>query len=182
MGMLKKEQKAKVEGMKFASRLITEAGCKTVDDCIKVIDSEIMKNGGKPNEFGLTSYEIQDIKRKIYERTIMSIKGSALWALRTKFGFGRKRLLQFLKEFDSVAEDFVIGKNPPKDGYDGLQLEDVLYQIRYETGIDLFNEKTQADDYDYKSYLKTNGYYKELAKNRKRKAGVDNGGKDENEQ
>lgn len=183
MGLLKKEQKLKVEGMKYASRLITEAECKTVDDCIKVLDSEIIKCGAKPNEFSLTPYELQNIKKKVYLNSIMLIRGCACWALREEFGFGRIKIVRFMKRFASLCDDLVLGQQERKSGYDGLKLDDIVDQLFYETAIDLHNEdKTVYDDsYDWHSVLKKNGYYKELADKRKRKKVINNGNKNENQ-
>lgn len=79
----------------------------------------------------MTVKEIEKVKRNATADAIKVTNLFPLWVLRTKFGFGEKRLRKFMVEYADLLDSY---------NRDYVSLPDITQQLDKETGIRLDEE------------------------------------------
>lgn len=83
----------------------------------------------------MTVKELEKVKRNSTDTAIQITSLFPLWVLRTKFGFGEKRLRKFMAEYADLLDSY---------NRDYVTLPDIAQQLDKETNIRLDEE--QEDD------------------------------------
>jgi hypothetical protein len=80
----------------------------------------------------MTVKELEKVKRDATNIAVKITHLFPLWVLRTKFGFGEKRLRRFMAEYADLLDSF---------NKDYVSLPDIAQQLEKETGIRLDEEE-----------------------------------------
>lgn len=79
----------------------------------------------------MTGRQIKKLKENATNHAVKVTQLLPLWVLRTKYGFGKKRLLEFSDHYADLMESY-------SEGY--LDLEDIMTALEDETGINFYEE------------------------------------------
>lgn len=87
-----------------------------------------LKNKLKQKPVTITKKEQEKMQRKATSDAVQITNLFNLWVLRTKYGFGPKRLGEFMEYYNDLLDSF-------NKGY--ISLPDIAQQLEKETGIRL---------------------------------------------
>lgn len=121
MGKVNKEQRLRVEGMNYALRIAKDKG-------IEELESECIFRGNYNIPLTISKEKIKEVQELIQKTTIETVMLMAAAVLRDEFGFGEKRLNQFLDRFALKTACLCSGE---------ASWDDLIEQMKEEVGIDL---------------------------------------------
>ena len=127
-----KEERARREGMSYALRIAKERG-------IDGLEEELKYRGATQLPIGVNRSACDEVIENIKGNTIDTIMIMACMVLRDEFGFGTKRLAQFIDRFNTKTDCLC-------DDY--CTWQDLIDTIEAECGITL---RIRANDKDVKA-------------------------------
>ena len=80
----------------------------------------------------MTVKELEKVKRNATATAVQITHLFPLWVLRTKYGFGEKRLREFMAHYEDLLDSY---------NKDHIELADIAQQLDKETGIRLDEER-----------------------------------------
>ncbi len=89
---------------------------------------KISKKQRNKQKVTMTVKELEKVKRNTAKKAVRITHLFPLWVLRTKHGFGEKRLRRFMAEYAELLDAF---------NKDYVSLPDIAQQLEKETGIRL---------------------------------------------
>lgn len=79
----------------------------------------------------LTVKQIEQMRKEASNRAISIMSYFPVWVLRTKFGFGRKRIERYMGEFADLMDSY---------NKDYVKLEDIAQALKDEVGVEWEDE------------------------------------------
>lgn len=79
----------------------------------------------------LTVRQIEQMRKEASNRSIKIMSYFPMWVLRTKFGFGRKRIERYMKEFNELMDSYT---------KDYVSLADIVEALKDEVGVEWEDE------------------------------------------
>ena len=79
----------------------------------------------------LTVRQVEQMRKQASNRAIKIMSYFPMWVLRTKFGFGRKRIEQYMQEFNELMDSYT---------RDYVKLEDIVQALKDEVGVEWEDE------------------------------------------
>lgn len=124
-----KEEAARRSGMAYALKVAKEKG-------VKGLEAEIKSRGGSFAPCTIPKKEMDLFLGKVKENTVGTALAMSEYILRNKFGFGSVRMSRFKDYMNDLADSIV---------RDYLTVDDIVENLKEETGIDLSFEKNDKD-------------------------------------
>lgn len=119
--MSRKEDEARLTGMKYAYRQIADHG-------LDYFANELRNRGAFNITIPITNADIEAASKAIREQTYDTMLCMSLLTLRDEFDFGKQRLERFLRRFEEKTNALAGGE---------LQWEDYCQILKDECGINL---------------------------------------------
>ncbi len=93
---------------------------------------KLTKKQRNKQKITMTVKELEKVKRNATDTAVKITHLFPIWILRTKYGFGEKRLREFMEQYAELLDAF---------NKDYVSLPDIAKQLEEETGIRLDEEK-----------------------------------------
>ena len=132
-----KEYKIRMQGMVYACRLAQEQG-------VDALVAEVRKRGVTRVDVTASDKQLADMWGALSDNIGQNMLITVAWVLHDTFGFGQKRLQQFMTEFDKATSDLM---NLDYMGEHYVTLEDYAVELnqKYDLGLDVIKATLATD-------------------------------------
>ncbi len=132
-----KEFESRMQGMVYACQLAQEQG-------IDALVAEVRKRGVTRVDITASDKQLNDMWGALSDNIGQNMLITVAWVLHDTFGFGQKRLQQFMTEFDKATSDLM---NLDYMGEHYVTLEDYAVELnqKYDLGLDVIKATLATD-------------------------------------
>lgn len=132
-----KEFEARMQGMVYACQLAQKQG-------VDALVAEVKKRGVTKVDVTASDKQLNDMWGALSDNIGQNMLTTVAWVLHDTFGFGQKRLQQFMTEFDKATSDLM---NLDYMGEHYVTLEDYAVELnqKYDLGLDVIKATLVTD-------------------------------------
>lgn len=130
----------RMQGMVYACQLAQQQG-------VEALVAEVKKRGVTKVDVTASDKQLNDMWGALSDNIGQNMLTTVAWVLHDTFGFGQKRLQQFMTEFDKATSDLM---NLDYMGEHYVTLEDYAVELnqKYDLGLDVIKTAVETEMFD----------------------------------